>query len=81
MAEVVGERSKSYKIWKNPSRKGEPVAYLGEFYPPAGCFYFSPKDLCELGFAPGEYTILAPEERPFAQLISKWQTVTVPARD
>ena len=55
------------------------MAYLGEFYPPAGTFYFSPKDLCDLGFAPGEYTILAPEERPFANLISKWQTVTVPS--
>jgi hypothetical protein len=78
MTEKVKKRPGAYKIWKNPSRRGEPVRYLGEFYPPAGSFYFSARDLLELGFDSGQYTIRAPEERPFANLISKWQTVTVP---
>jgi hypothetical protein len=78
MTEQLGTGLGGHKIWRNPSNRGEPVAYIGEFYPPTGRFYFTAADLRELGFEPGQYTIRLPEQRPFAGLISKWQTVTVP---
>ena len=77
MAEGVGETQEPYKIWKNPSRSHEPVSFLGDYRPPKGQFYFTARDLRELGFGPGEYTVLAPEGSRH-RLFSKRQVVTVP---
>jgi len=78
MAEELREVLGDYKIWKNPSKSGEAVAYLGPYRPPIGQFFFTPKDLQDLGFGPGDYTVLAPEETRRQGLFSKWQKVTVP---
>jgi hypothetical protein len=77
MAEKLREALRDYKIWKNPSVRGESVVYIGHYRPPNGQFFFTPKDLQELGFAPGHYTVLAPEESRRPKLFSKWQKVTV----
>jgi hypothetical protein len=77
MTEELREALGGYKIWKNPSKRGESVAYLGQYRPPNGQLFFFPKDLRELGFGPGDYTVLAPEESRFPKLFSKWQKVTV----
>jgi hypothetical protein len=77
MTEELRKALGDFKIWKNPSKRGEPVAYLGPYRPPNGRFCFSPKDLEELGFGPGEYTVLAPEGSLRPGLFSKWQKVTV----
>ena len=78
MTEEMREALGDYKIWKNPSRRGESVAYLGHYRPPNGQFFFTPKDLQELGFGPGDYTVLALEESRRPKLFSKWQKVIVP---
>jgi hypothetical protein len=78
MAEEVTEVVKGYKIWKNPAKRGDPVEYLGEVRPPAGRFYFTARDLEELGFGPGRYTIRAPENAVRPLLFSKWQNVLIP---
>jgi hypothetical protein len=75
--EEVRERSAPYKIWKNPNCPGDPIRYLGDFYLPDGRPIFSAQDLVELGFGPGEYTVRAPDNRPFARLLPKWHTVLV----
>ena len=67
----------TYKVWKNPSHPGEPVAYLGEYRPPKGRVFFTPEDFRELGFLPGDYTVLVPEDSPLIKFASKWQKVTV----
>ncbi len=78
MTEELSEALGDFKIWKNPSNSGEAVAYLGPYRPPNGQFCFAPKDLQELGFGPGDYTVLAPEGSHRQGLFSKWQKVTVP---
>jgi hypothetical protein len=78
MTEELRETLGDYKIWKNPCKRGEAVAYLGPYRPPNGQFFFTSKDLWELGFGPGDYTVLAPEESRRPKLFSKWQKVTVP---
>lgn len=75
--EEVRERSAPYKIWKNPDYPGDPIRYLGDFYTPEGRPFFLAHDLIALGFAPGEYTVRAPENRRFVGLIPKWHTVRV----
>jgi hypothetical protein len=77
MPEGSAEANNTYKIWKNPSRSGEPDSFLGDYRPPDGQFYFTAKDLRALGFGPGEYTVLTPEGSRH-ELFSKWQTVTIP---
>jgi hypothetical protein len=77
MTEELKEALGNYKIWKNPIKYGESAAYLGEYRPPNGQFFFFPEDLQELGFGPGDYTVLAPEGSSRPKLFSKWQTVTV----
>jgi hypothetical protein len=77
MTEAVSETPNLYKIWKNPSRSGEPVSFLGEYRPPDGRFFFTARDLRELGFGPGNYTVLAPANSQHPKLFSKWQKVTV----
>jgi hypothetical protein len=79
MTEELREALGDYKIWKNPSVRGESVAYLGQYRPPNGQFFFTPKDLRELGFGPGDYTVLSPEESCRPKLFSKWQKVTIAA--
>jgi len=77
MTEGVSETANLYKIWKNPSRSSEPVLFLGEYRPPNGRYFFTAKDLQELGFGPGNYTVLAPSSSQRPKLFSKWQKVTV----
>jgi hypothetical protein len=79
MTEELREILGDFKIWKNPSRSGEAVAYLGSYRPPDGQIFFTLGDLQELGFGPRDYTVLPPEESRHAGLFSKWQTVTVPS--
>jgi len=71
------KRSAPYKIWKNPCCSDDPIQYLGEFYPPGDRPFFLAKDLVELGFGPGKYTVRAPDDRRFARLIPKWHSVRV----
>jgi hypothetical protein len=78
MTEEVSSRKQGYKVWRNPAQPGEPVDYMGEFYPPSGHGYFMACDLKQLGFGPGEYTVLAPPDRPHPELFSKWWKVTIP---
>lgn len=78
MNEELRKALGGFKIWKNPSNREEPVVYLGPYRPPNGRVCFTPGDLQELGFGPGEYTVLAPEGSPCQGLFSKWQKVTVP---
>jgi hypothetical protein len=78
MAEAAENKLGVFKIWRNPAMKGEPVTYMGDFYPPDGRVFFTPNDLQELGFGPGTYTVLCPERRRFARSFTKWQTVVVP---
>ena len=66
-----------YKIWRNPASRQEPLDYMGEYYPPAGRTVLVVQDLVELGFAPGEYTLRAPDSRKFSKLIPKWQKLRV----
>lgn len=76
MTEELREPLGNFKVWMNPSSRGGPVAYLGQIRPPNGQFFITAKDLRDLGFPAGEYTVLVPEEaRP--KFSSKWQTVTV----
>jgi hypothetical protein len=77
MTEELKDALGNFKIWKTPSRNGDSPVYLGQYRPPNGQFFFFPTDLRELGFGPGDYTVLLPEESRHAGLFSKWQTVTV----
>jgi len=77
MTEELGQRKQGYKIWRNPTGPGESVKYLGEFYPPAGQHRFLGCDLRQLGFESGEYTVLAPPDRPYSGLFAKWRKVTI----
>ena len=77
MTEPLGKKAKGYKIWKNPNGPGEPPIYQGEFYPPAGQFFFFGKDLRQLGMGRGRYTVLAPQSAPYSDFFHRWQTVVV----
>jgi hypothetical protein len=77
MTEELREALGGFKIWRCPSSGEEPVAYMGQFRPPHGQFFITAKDLRDLGFAPGEYTVLVPEEFRL-KFSSKWQKITVP---
>lgn len=78
MSEDLKKVKQGYKIWLNPTLPSDPVKYIGEFYPPEGQDRILGCDLRQLGFGPGEYTVLAPPDRPFASLPSKWRKVTIP---
>lgn len=78
MNEELGPKKLGYKVWRNPGKVGELVKYMGEFYPPEGHDRILGCDLRQLGFGPGEYTVLAPPDRPFAGLFSKWRKVVIP---
>jgi hypothetical protein len=78
MTEPATEDAKGFKIWKNPSNPKDAPAYQGEFYPPNGQFFFFGHDLRNLGFQPGNYTVLAPKSHRYYDFFAKWQTVEVP---
>jgi hypothetical protein len=78
MAEELRKALRGFRIWRNPATRNEPVIYLGIYWPPNGHSFFAPGDLQELGFGPGDYTVLVPEEFRRAKLFSKWQKVSVP---
>jgi hypothetical protein len=78
MSEETEIKPLVHKIWRNPAAHGQPVAYLGEYYPPTGRLIFVAQDLRDLGFGPGEYTILAPSGRRYPKLLPKWQKLSVP---
>jgi hypothetical protein len=77
MSEELRKLRKGWKMWKNPNATGESVVYLGEFYPPEGRFCFTGRDLRELGFGPGEYTVLAPDGFLRSDLFGRWQRVSI----
>jgi len=79
MGEELRDLRKGWKIWKNPASVQDGPVYLGEFYPPEGRFYFTGRDLRELGLGPGNYTVLAPEAFHNSDLFSRWQKVSIPA--
>jgi hypothetical protein len=76
MTEELREALGDHKIWKNPSKPSEAVTYLGHYCPPNGQFFFTSKDLRDLGFLPGDYTVLSPEES-CPKLFSRWQKITI----
>jgi hypothetical protein len=78
MAEELRESKCEYKIWKNPSKDCESLSFLGSYAPPEGQFHFTSRDLRDLGFGPGDYTVLAPEGCQHPELFSRWQKVTIP---
>ncbi|PWT79042.1 MAG: hypothetical protein C5B58_14385 [Acidobacteria bacterium] len=77
MTDETQVRYGPYKIWRNPASRQDSIAYLGEYYPPAGRIFLVALDLLELGFGPGEYTLRAPEQRKFPTLVPKWQRLKV----
>jgi len=77
MAAPSADDVKGFKIWRNPSAPGGTTAYMGEFYPPNGQFFFFGDDLRNLGFQPGKYTVLAPKSHPYYGFFARWQTVEV----
>jgi hypothetical protein len=78
MTEELSKPSKPFKIWKNPTHKGEPIIYLGEFYPPSGNVLMLAEDLEALGFGPGHYTVRAPEDAPHSDLFAPFRGVRLP---
>jgi hypothetical protein len=78
MTEELSKLRKGWKVWKNPKAPEEPVVYLGELYPPESQFCLTGCHLKELGFGPGEYTVLAPEGFKCSGLFARWQRVSIP---
>jgi hypothetical protein len=78
VTEPVSKLSKGWKVWKNPTRPEEGPEYLGEVFAPEDRFCLAGADLRELGFGPGEYTVLAPEQFPHNDMFGRWQSVTLP---
>jgi hypothetical protein len=77
MTEDAPSATEPFKIWRNPDEANEPIAYMGDFYPPGGCVVFVAQDLVELGFGPGEYTVRIPESFRRSGLFAKWQRVRI----
>jgi hypothetical protein len=77
MAEQESERREGYKVWKQAVTPDEPIQYLGEFYPPPQQAFFTNQDLRDLGFPPGQYTVLIPASVRAHYAVDKWQSVTV----
>jgi hypothetical protein len=75
MSEQV-KPAEAFKVWRNPARPGEPIQYMGDFYPPPGQEYFTIADLFELGFAPGAYTFRTPDSARDSGW-PKWITVRI----
>ena len=77
MAEQLSKVRKGWKIWKNPVDRKASVAYLGEVFAPEETLCITAKDLRELGFGPGEYTVLAPKEFSHQDVFCRWQRVSI----
>jgi hypothetical protein len=78
MAEQLRTEQKGFKVWKNPDGRREPIRYMGEYPPPTGQSTFTVRDLRELGFESGSYTLLAPPHTLRFKRFLKWQTVVIP---
>ena len=78
MTEQLRTLSEGWKVWRNPTQPEEGPIYLGEVFPPDGRWCLTGADLRELGFGPGEYTVLAPEQSPHNDLFARWQSITMP---
>jgi hypothetical protein len=79
MTEELRKEQKGFKIWLNPPKPGGVIRFLGEFHPPAGQFFFFPKDLTAMGLGPGRYSVLAPESGPYRKFLKRWQSVVISA--
>jgi hypothetical protein len=77
MTEKLRQQTEGYKIWRQPASPEDPVVYMGEFYPPSEQAHFIQRDLENLGFPPGKYTVLIPAAVRKRYAVEKWQCVTV----
>jgi hypothetical protein len=77
MTEKLSQPTEGFKIWRQPASAEDPVVYMGEFYPPPEQTHFIQRDLENLGFAPGKYTVLIPASVRERYAVDKWQSVTV----
>ena len=77
MSEELEQPREGYKIWRQPASAEEPVVYMGEFYPPSQQAHFVHRDLEDLGFPPGKYTVLIPSSIRKRYAVAKWQSVRV----
>jgi hypothetical protein len=71
------DRKGPFKIWRNPSDPEGPPFYMGEAYAPSGQLCLRTKDLRELGFPPGDYTIRVPEPLVFLYDLPRWERMEV----
>ena len=71
------DRKGPYKIWKNPLETEGSPTYMGEAYAPSGQLCLRTKDLRDLGFPPGHYTIRVPEPLVFLYDLPAWETLEV----
>ena len=73
----MDDRKGPYKIWKNPiESQGSPI-YMGEAYAPSGQLCLRTKDLRDLGFPTGQYTIRVPESLVFLYDLPRWESLEV----
>jgi hypothetical protein len=66
-----------FKIWKNPAAPAEPPVFMGNFDPPEGQVCFYQRDLKELGFPRGDYTVRAPDSLRKIYALPEWQKITI----
>ncbi len=60
-AEVTPKPTReAFKVWKKPEGVEEGPRFQGDYFPPSGGPLFTPADLAELGFTPGNYVIRIP---------------------
>jgi hypothetical protein len=71
------DRKGPFKIWKNPLEPEGSPSYMGEAYAPSGQLCLRRKDLRDLGFPPGHYTIRVPESLVFLYDMPRYETVEV----
>ena len=69
------ERKGPFKIWKAPYEADGSPTYMGEAYAPSGQLCLRTKDLRELGFPPGRYTLRIPESLVFLYDLPQWATL------
>jgi hypothetical protein len=70
--------AETFKIWKNPGKADEPPVYMGEFRPPEGQVGFIARDLVDLGFSEGCYTIRVPKSVRDLYIMPPWQRIELP---
>jgi hypothetical protein len=71
------ERKGPFKIWMNPVDETGSPKYMGEAYAPSGRLFLRARDLCALGFPPGDYTIRVPESLVFLYDMPRWDRLQV----